>query len=105
MKSVSDYVPAMAKSELYLEFTAKVKNKAKAMPAVKIADGVLATGELYSQTAATTAPAYAEDAFQRVIKQAKKANIKFLIQQTNLRLSELNSDEMKTVFNCTFHNQ
>lgn len=94
MKSIFDYVPAMAKSELYLEFTAKVKNKAKAMPAVKIADGVLATGELYSQTAATTAPAYAEDAFQRVIKQAKKANIKFLIQQTNLRLSELNSDEM-----------
>ena len=91
MKSSFDYVPEMAKSELYLEFTAKVKNKTKAMPSVKVADGVLATAELYSQTATTTQPAYAEDAFQRVIKQA---NIMFLIQQTNLRWSELNSDQM-----------
>ena len=94
MKSSFDYVSEMAKSELYLEFTAKVKNKTKAMPSVKVADGVLATAELYSQTATTTQPAYAEDAFQRVIKQAKQANIMFLIQQTNLRWSELNSDQM-----------
>ncbi len=95
MKSSFDYIPEMAKSELYLEFDAKVKNKTKAMPAVKVADGVLATAELYSTTAASTTPAYAEDAFQRVIKQAKQANIMFLIQQTNLRWSELNSTEMK----------
>lgn len=94
MKSSFDYIPEMAKSELYLEFTAKVKNKAKSLPAVKVADGVLATAELYSQTTASTQPAYAEDAFQRVIKQAKQANIMFLIQQTNLRMSELNSTEM-----------
>ncbi len=95
MKSSFDYIPEMAKSELYLEFAAKVKNKTKAMPAVKVADGVLATAELYSQTTASTKPAYAEDAFQRVIKQAKQANIMFLIQQTNLRWSELNSADMK----------
>ncbi len=95
MKSSFDYIPEMAKSELYLEFAAKVKNKTKAMPAVKVADGVLATAELYSQTTASTKPAYAEDAFQRVIKQAKEANIMFLIQQTNLRWSELNSADMK----------
>ena len=95
MKNTFDYVPEMAKSELYLEFAAKIKNKTKAMPAVKVADGVLATAELYSQTTASTKPAYAEDAFQRVIKQAKQANIMFLIQQTNLRYSELNSAQMK----------
>ena len=95
MKSTFDYVPEMAKSELYLEFDAKIKNKTKAMPAVKIADGVLATAELYANTTASTAPANAEDAFQRIIKQAKQANIMFLIQQTNLRSSELNSDQMK----------
>lgn len=94
MKSSFDYIPQMAKSELYLEFAAKVKNKTKALPAIKVADGVLATAELYSQTTASTKPAYAEDAFQRVIKQAKQANIMFLIQQTNLRWSELNSTEM-----------
>ncbi|MBO5653235.1 MAG: hypothetical protein J6S44_03370, partial [Clostridia bacterium] len=35
-----------------------------------------------------------EDAFQRVIKQAKEANIMFLIQQTNLRAAELKSQAM-----------
>jgi Flp pilus assembly protein TadD len=95
MKSVYDYVPEMAKSELYIEFTAKIKNKVKAMPAVKVADGVLATAELYAQTTTSTKPANAADAFQRVIKQAKQANIMFLIQQTNLRWSETNSDQMK----------
>ena len=95
MKSAFDYVPEMAKSELFIEFTAKIKNKEKAMPAVKVADGVLATAELYAQTTASTEPANAADAFQRVIKQAKQANIMFLIQQTNLRWSETNSDQMK----------
>ena len=95
MKSTFDYVPEMAKSELFIEFTAKVNNKVKALPAVKVADGVLATAELYVQTAASTQPATSVDAFQRVIKQAKRANIMFLIQQTNLRLSELNSNQMK----------
>ena len=95
MKSTFDYVPEMAKSELYIEFSAKVNNKAKAMPAVKVADGVLATAELYAQTTASTEPANAADAFQRVIKQAKQANIMFLIQQANLRWSETNSDQMK----------
>ena len=95
MKSTFDYVPEMAKSELYIEFSAKIKNKVKAIPAVKVADGVLATAELYAQTAATTKPANAADAFQRIIKQAKQANILFLIQQTNLRWSETNSSKMK----------
>ena len=95
MKSTFDYVPEMAKSELYIEFVAKIKNKEKAIPAVKVADGVLATAELYAQTTASTKPANAADAFQRVIKQAKQANIMFLIQQANLRWSETNSDKMK----------
>ena len=95
MKTSFDYVPEMAKSELYLEFAAKVKGKTKSMPAVKIADGVLSTAELYSQTTASTKPAYAQDAFQRIIKQAKQANIMFLIQQANLRWSEINSTQMK----------
>ena len=95
MKSAYDFVPEMAKSELFVEFAVEVNKKAKSLPAVKVADGVLATAELYAQTAASTKPANAADAFQRVIKQAKQANIMFLIQQANLRWSELNSAEMK----------
>ena len=109
MKSTFDYVPEMAKSELYIELVSLTKKltvpsdgwirlameEGKAMSSIKVADGVLATAELYAQTAASTKPANAADAFQRVIKQAKQANIMFLIQQTNLRWSETNSDQMK----------
>lgn len=100
MKTTFDYVPEMAKSELYLQFTAKVGKKEVEIPAVKIADGVIATSELVGTTVKSATAAVAEDAFQRVIKQAKEANIRFLIQQANLRASELKSQEM-TEFNET----
>lgn len=97
MPASFDYVPEMAKSELYLEFDARVgkKGKSVAIPAVKVADGVIATSELVKNTLANANTANAEDAFQRVIQQAKSANIMFLIQQANLRASELNSDSIK----------
>ena len=95
MKTSFDYVPEMAKSELYLEFDAKVGKKTVAIPAVKIADGVIATSELVKNTLANANTTNGEDAFQRVIKQAKDANIMFLIQQANLRSSELKSDALK----------
>ena len=93
MKTTYNYVPEMAKSELYLEFEAKVGKKVIEIPAVKVADGVIATSEL--PTAASANASYAEDAYQRIIKQAQEANIMFLIQQANLRNSQLKSDEMK----------
>ncbi len=97
MPASFDYVPEMAKSELYLEFDAKVgkKGKSVAIPAVKVADGVISTSELVKNTLANANTTDAEDAFQRVIKQAKSANIMFLIQQANLRSSELKSDSLK----------
>ena len=95
MKANYNYIPAMAKSELYLRPVLRVGSKSKSLPDVKVADGVLATGELYLATAASTKPAYAEDAFQRIIEQAKQANIMFLIQQANLRSSELKSADIK----------
>ena len=89
MKTVFDYVPEMAKSELFLEFTAKVGNKEVAIPAVKVADGVISTSEIVAQTVATANVALGEDAFQRIIKEKHDANIMFLIQQANVRSSEL----------------
>ena len=89
MKTVFDYVPEMAKSELFLEFTAKVGNKEVAIPAVKVADGVISTSEIVAQTVATANVALGEDAFQRIIKEKYDANIMFLIQQANVRSSEL----------------
>ena len=94
-KMAFDYVPAMEDAELYLRFVVNKGNKTYTLPDVKIADGCVSTSQLYRQTATTANMAYGEDAFQRVIKQAKEANIMFLIQQTNLRASQLKTAEMK----------
>ena len=93
MKASFDYVPAMAKSELYLDFKIRRGNKEYTIPSVKIADGVIATSELPTVNSANAA--LAPDAFQRIIKQAQEAQIMFLIQQANLRASELKSNELK----------
>ena len=98
MKASFDYVPEMAKSELYLDFKIKKGKKEYTIPSVKIADGVIATSELPTVNSANAA--YAPDEFQRIIKQAKEAQIMFLIQQANLRASELKSDSLKA-----FHKQ
>lgn len=92
MKASFDYIPEMAKSELYLDFKIKKGSKEYTIPSVKIADGVIATSEL--PTVKSAHAAYAADAFQRIIKQAKEAQIMFLIQQANIRASELKSDSM-----------
>ena len=89
MKTSFDYVPEMAKSELYLEFKATIGKKEVTIPAVKIADGVISTSELVNNTLGNANPALGEDAFQRIIKEKHDANIMFLIQQANIRSSEL----------------
>lgn len=89
MKVSFDYVPEMAKSELYLVFNAKVGKKTVAIPAVKVADGVISTSELLGNTLESANPALGDDAFQRIIKEAHNANIMFLIQQANIRASEM----------------
>ena len=98
MKASFDYVPEMAKSELYLDFKIKKGKKEYTIPSVKIADGVIATSEL--PTVASANAASSTDAFQRIIKEAKEAQIMFLIQQANLRSSELKSEGIKD-----FHKQ
>ena len=95
MKASFDYVPEMANSELYLDFKITRGSKTYTIPSIKVADGVIATSEL--PTAASSNASYAEDAYQRIIKQAQEANIMFLIQQANLRNNQLNSEEMKEV--------
>ena len=100
MKASFDYVPEMANSELYLDFKITKGKKSYTIPSVKIADGVIATSEL--PTAASSNASYANDAFQRIIKDAQTANIMFLIQQANVRASELKAakefnEEVKNV--------
>ncbi|MDF9830581.1 hypothetical protein [Parabacteroides sp. PF5-6] len=92
MRSSFAYKPEMKKSELYLTFDAKIKNKTVQLPDLKIGEGVIATSALAD--AGTANAAIGADKFQRIIKEAHDANIMFLIQQAELRSKELNKGEI-----------
>lgn len=95
MKSNFKYVPEMQKSEMYLTFDARISKKQFDVPAVKVADGVIATSELYKKTLVSESGCIAPDAFQRVNAAKQEANIKFLINQANIRKSELKNNSVK----------
>lgn len=95
MKANFAYQPAMQKSDLYLTFIARVGKKEVQVPAVKVATGVIATSELYRSTITSANPCTSQDAFQRVNEQKFDATIKFLIQQAELRKSELKSNSVQ----------
>ena len=77
----------MQSSDLYLDFNVKQGKKTYTLPRVKVAKGVVSTATLAD--AATVTPAVAPDKFQRIINEKYSADIKFLINQTNIRASEL----------------
>lgn len=87
------YIPAMAKSELYLNLKGKQGSRTIQLPDLKVADGVIATEAL--ATVEGVAPVIAPDGFQRIVKEAYDANIMFQIQQSNVRSSELTKDEVQ----------
>ncbi|WP_289865264.1 tetratricopeptide repeat protein [uncultured Muribaculum sp.] len=87
-----NYNPEMIKSNLSLAFTVRQGGKQYALPRVKVADGVVATAALAD--AATVSPAIAPDKFQRIINEKFDADIKFLINQANIRDGQLRTAEM-----------
>ena len=95
MKSNFNYVPEMQKSDLYLTFDAVVGKKKVEVPAVKVATGVISTSELYKKTLAGDGACIAPDSFERVKTQKQEAQIKFLINQANLRKSEMKNNSVK----------
>ena len=95
MKTSFDYVPEMQKSDMYLTFDARKGKKVYNVPAVKVADGVIATSELYRRTLASENGVIAPDTFQRVNAKKQEANIKFLINQANIRKSELKNNSVQ----------
>ena len=95
MKTAFDYVPEMQKSEMYLTFDARIGKEQQKVPAVKVANGVIATSELYRKTLASENGCIAPDTFQRVNEKKQEANIKFLINQANIRKSELKNNSVK----------
>lgn len=93
MKPSFFYIPEMAKSELFLNFSVVQKKKTYNLPAVKVADGVLATSELASVK--EIKPALTADKFQRITQENQNADILFLIQQAQLRNSEIKAADVQ----------
>ena len=79
----------MRVSGLYVKFQGSKGKKSADYESRKIADGVISTSEMIGQTLGSANPANGDDAFQRIIKEKHDANIMFLIQQANVRASEL----------------
>lgn len=99
MKNTFNYVDDMASSELYLTFDAKVGKKTVEVPDVKIANGVVATSTLLRKTVCGANTALGQDAYQYAIAQTRQAQIKYLINQANVRTSELKSVSVQDFVN------
>ena len=87
------YNNAMERSDLYLDFSVDQNGKVYALPRVKVGNGVISTVTL--ATAADVMPAIAKDSFQQVINEKYSADIHFLINQANIRESQLESEQYK----------
>lgn len=94
MKTAFSYNPEMQKSDMYLTFDARRGKKVYNVPAVKVNYGIIATSELYRQALTNGGGCLALDSFQRVKAKKQEANIKFLINQANLRKSELKNNSV-----------
>jgi len=84
-----NYSPEFERCELFMEATVKTKKKSVTFEPVKVADGIITTPLLVYLNADELGVKIIPDAFQKVIEQKQDAQIKFLIQQSNIRSSEL----------------
>ncbi len=90
-----DYNSDMRMSKLEVRATATRGAKSVDLPNIVIAEGVIATAA--SITPESIQGAIGADEFQRVIALSKSADILYLIQQANVRGSELNKEEVKAI--------
>ncbi len=111
-KDAVDYAKAMAKSELYVNITASKGAKSVDFDPIKIADGVIATSEkvviipkaiLGVQREENTTGKYDPniDAFQRIVPDEMTADIKYLINKSNLRKDETSKSEVTALEDYT----
>ena len=95
MRDAFNYTDEMHKSDLYLNFNAKVGKKTVLVPAVKVGYGIVATAGLYKKALEQGGGIIAPDSFQYIVKKKQEAGIKFLINQAQLRKSELKNNSVK----------
>ena len=90
-----DYKPGMEKAELELRavvYNADRSKQTKFPVAYKVADGTNCT---YMLVKTEGAPAFEDDAYQKVIREQKESQILYSINQSNVRSKELKSAQMK----------
>lgn len=92
-----DYIPAMAQSQLCLDFKVETGKKEYTLPRVAIADGVIATESLSS--AANAHPGYGYDNFVKDTFDKYIATMIYQYQSTVLRSSESGKPEMTELQN------
>ncbi len=95
MKADFAYQPEYLSSDLYLTFNARIGKKTINIPEVKIAHGTIATSELYRLTMFSNGGCLAPDSFQHSRQMRQEANIKFLVNEANLRKSELQNNSVQ----------
>ncbi len=88
------YMPEMKMATLELRATGAVKKKTKDLPAKKIADGTIVTPLLVKNDEKAL---MAKDNFVKVTPQTNTAEIFFVINQSQVRGSELNNESNKAL--------
>ena len=90
--SAIPYKDAMKMSELVLRTTASIKDKNLDFEPVKLADGVIATSTLVEKHARSI---YMKDNYVRITPETKMADVNYVINQANIRPSELKGEDVK----------
>jgi hypothetical protein len=88
------YQPGMEVAELNLKATATVGTKSKELPMIKIADGTIITPMLVKSD---EKPILGKDKFTKITPVSTGANIYFIVNQSNVRPTEMNSAEVKAL--------
>ncbi|MDP4222999.1 MAG: hypothetical protein Q8868_06765 [Bacteroidota bacterium] len=89
--SAIPYKDAMKMSELVLRTKATIGKKSLDFDPTKLADGVIATSTLVMIHAR---PVYMKDNYVRIIPESKMAAINYVINQSNIRPTELKKDDI-----------
>ena len=86
-----EYTEAMRVGELEMRGLATIKDKSLDLVSYKLADGIISTPLLVM---VDPMPIAAKDNFQRVISETKEADIHYVIQRSEVRKSELKSEDI-----------
>lgn len=88
------YEPSMKVATVEIKAVGQVKSKTKEFTPIKLADGTVATPLLVRNDEKGI---YAKDAFTKTIPANQEASIYYVVNKSDVRASELKSDEVKNI--------